>query len=103
MTRKELPDGDYDPRTATFLGRFVTAVDKQEAHAGTVALYQNDKGEFFTWTEERSGPDHKIATNPTSPIPGTRVEVIDDPEKWLREQFERLQAAIAEGPAGEGC
>ena len=94
MIRKRRPEGYYDPRTATFFGRFVTEVGKQEAHAATVALYQNDKGEFFTWTENRSGPDRKIATNPTHPIPGTRVEVLDDPKKWLREQFQRLKPGL---------
>ena len=98
MTRKEHPEGDYDPRTATFLGRFVTSIGEQEPHAGTVALYLNEDGEFFTWGEGRTGPNRMIATSPTRPLPGTYVEVLDDPEKWLREQFERLKPCLPKAP-----
>ena len=93
----------YDPRTATFWGRFAAVPGQQERHCPTFALYETKEGEFFYVSESRTGgkrddkPLTKDSIVRTEPIPGTHANVFADGKQavqWLNDTLAPLKTAI---------
>ena len=85
MTTKVAPENKYDPKTATFWGRFVTDIGKNEDDAHTIALYESYDGVFFVLNQ---------APGKTGPVQGFLAEVINDPKAWLDEHFKFLKSGM---------
>ena len=68
-------DEQHDPRTATFWAMFADEPGERENDCSTVALYENQEGEFFA------------SEKAPRALPLT-YELIKDPRKWLDERIE---------------
>ena len=70
----------YNPVTAFFWGRYPTEMGKAEGHCPTVALFENQDGEFFAVAETRRAPRHSLPV--TGEITGN-AELVAEVREWL--------------------
>ena len=96
MAEKRVPlGGVYDPQTATFWGRFATAMGQQERHCSTSSLYETTKGELFYVSETRKVKEG----GHTESIPGTNAHVFstsDEAAQWLDQTLRPLRQWLKE-------
>ena len=71
--------------TAFFWGRYPTEMGQPEEHCPTVALFENQEGEFFAVTETRTGPGRSLPI--TREIPSGTAELVTDVRAWLDERI----------------
>ena len=85
-------DDEHNPITAVFWGRFPTEIGHAQGHCPTVALFENEAGEYFAVEETRTAPRGAIPV--TGDITGN-PQIVPDVREWLDERVKFLVSRLS--------